>query len=128
MNLGIGVKHAVQCIVDINMTADKVGSGSMAIFSTPSLLALMECAAFELAQKGMDRGMTTVGGYIELRHTSPTPVGMSVVAEAKIAGVIDKKITFEICAFDKAGIIAEAKHTRYIVERKRFMRVADNKL
>ncbi len=84
MNLGVGLKHSVQCIVEPAMTADKVGSGSLAVFSTPSLLALMECAAFELAEKGLDNGMTTVGAYVELRHLSPTPVGIMVRAEAKI--------------------------------------------
>lgn len=128
MNLGIGLRHTVQCIVEPDMTADRVGSGSMAVFSTPSLLALMECTAFELAEKGMDKGMTTVGSHIELYHTSPTPIGVMVKAEAKIINIIDRKITFEITAYDKAGLVAEAKHIRYVVERKRFMRVADKKL
>lgn len=128
MNLGVGLRHTIQCIVEPDMTADKVGSGSLAVFSTPSLIALIECTAFELAEKGMDRGYTTVGSYIELHHMSPTPIGVMVKAEAKLKMIMDAKLDFEIMVYDKSGVVAEAKHTRYIVDRKSFMRVADKKL
>ena len=128
MNLGVGLKHSIQCIVEPDMTADRVGSGSLAVFSTPSLLALMEAAAFELAEKGMDRGYTTVGSRVDLHHMSPTPIGVMVRSEAKLTKVLDNRLTFKIMVFDKAGVIAEAVHIRYIVERKRFMRSADKKL
>ncbi len=127
MNLSIGLRHSVQCEVDHEMTARAVGSGSLDVFSTPSLLALMECAAFELAEKGLDRGLTTVGASIELKHMSPTPVGMIVMAEAVIKSLFDSRIVFNITAYDKEGIVAEATHTRFIVERKRFMRIVDKK-
>lgn len=128
MNLGVGLKHSIQCIVDPDMTADKVGSGSLAVFSTPSLLALMEATAYELAEEGMDSGYTTVGSYVELHHMSPTPIGIMVKSEAKLIKILDNRLTFKIIVFDKAGAIAEATHIRYIVDRKRFMRSADKKL
>ena len=128
MNLGIGLNHSIQCIVEPDMTADRVGSGSMAVFSTPSLLALMEATAFELAEKGMDRGYTTVGSYVELHHMAPTPIGVMVRSEAKLTKIMDNRITFRIMVFDKSGVVAEATHIRYIVDRKGFMRTADKKL
>lgn len=128
MNLGIGLNHSIQCIVEPDMTADRVGSGSMAVFSTPSLLALMEATAFELAEKGMDRGYTTVGSYVELHHMAPTPIGVMVRSEAKLTKIMDNRITFKIMVFDKSGVVAEATHIRYIVDRKGFMRTADKKL
>ena len=128
MNLGIGLKHSIQCIVEPDMTADKVGSGSLSVFSTPSLLALIEATAFELAENGMEEGYTTVGSYVELHHMSPTPVGIMVKAEAKLTKILDNRLTFKIIVYDKTGVIAEATHIRYIVERKRFMRTADKKL
>ncbi len=128
MNLGVGLKHSIQVIVEPDMTADNVGSGSLAVFSTPSLLALIEATAFELAEKGMDYGFTTVGSYVELHHLSPTPVGIMVKSEAKLTKLLDNRITFKIMVYDKAGLIAEATHIRYIVDRKRFMRTAEKKL
>jgi len=128
MNLGVGTKHSIKCIVEPDMTADRVGSGSLAVFSTPSLLALMEAAAFELAENGMDEGYTTVGSYVELHHMSPTPIGIMVEAEAKLTKILDNRITFKIMVYDKSGVIAEATHIRYIIDRKKFMRAADKKL
>lgn len=127
MNISIGLRHSVQCEVDQEMTAKAVGSGSLDVFSTPSLAALMECAAFELAEKGMDPGLTTVGSAINIQHMSPTPMGMVVLAEAVITGYFDRRIEYNIKAYDKEGLVAEATHVRYIVERKRFMRMADKK-
>lgn len=128
MNLGIGLTNSIQCIVEPDMTADKVGSGSLAVFSTPSLVALMEATAFEMAERGMDEGLTTVGTYVEVHHLSPTPIGIMVKCEAKITKILDDRITFKIMVYDKGGLIAEATHIRYIIERKRFMRAVDKKL
>jgi len=128
MNLAVGMKHTIKCVVDKDMTALAVGSGSLEVFSTPSLLALMEAAAFELAQQGVDKGYTTVGSAVDLHHVSPTPVGLTVMAEARITAMLNRKITFKITAFDKEGIIGEATHDRIIVDAAAFKRSCDAKL
>ena len=128
MNLGVGMKHSVRWEVTPEMTAIAQRSGDLEVFSTPSLAALIESSAYELAQKGMDRGMTTVGSKISIRHLSPTPIGLAVWAEAKITRIRENTIDFAITAFDKIGPISEAEHTRAIVNKKRFMIITGNKL
>ncbi len=128
MNLGVGMSRKERWEVTDDMTALAVRSGGEKVLSTPFLLALMECSAYELAQQGMDRGMTTVGTKVVLSHIAPTPVGLVVWAEARITRIRDNAIEFEISAFDKEGVIAEAKHTRAIINAKRFMTGAIRKL
>jgi predicted thioesterase len=128
VNLGVGMSFRERWEVTEDMTALAVRSGGARVLSTPFLLALMECSAYELAQKGMDRGMTTVGIKVTLNHLSPTPVGLVVWAEASISRIRDNAIEFEITAYDKTGVIAEATHTRAIVNEKRFINGAANKL
>jgi predicted thioesterase len=127
MNLGVGMKYTERWEVAPEMTAIAVKSGECEVLSTPSLLSLMECAAFELAQTGMDRGMTTVGTKVSLRHISPTPVGLVIWAEAKVTRIRDNMIDFYITAYDKNGIIGEAEHTRAIVDGRKFMNSARKK-
>lgn len=127
MNLGVGMKYTERWEVTPEMTAIAVKSGDSEVFSTPSLLALMECSAYMLAQNGMDRGMTTVGTKVSLRHIAPTPLGLVVWAEAKITRIRDNTLDFFITAYDKEGIIAEADHTRAIVNRRQFIRNANQK-
>ncbi len=128
VNLGVGMSYRERWEVTDDMTAYAVRSGGTPVLSTPYLLALMECSAFELAQQGMDRGMTTVGIKVTLSHLAPTPVGLVVWAEAIITRIRDNAIDFDITAYDKSGVIAEAKHTRAIVNEKRFVHGALNKL
>lgn len=128
MNLGVGMSRKERWEVTEDMTALAVRSGGEEVFSTPFLLALMECSAYELAQTGMDRGMTTVGIKVTLSHLAPTPVGLVVWADARISRILDHALEFEITAYDKNGPIAEAKHTRAIVNSRKFMANANRKL
>ncbi len=128
MNLGVGMSFRERWEVTEDMTAYAVRSGDTPVFSTPYLLALMECSAHQLAQQGMDRGMTTVGIKVTLSHLAPTPVGLVVWAESCITRIRENAIDFDITAYDKSGVIAEAKHTRAIVNEKRFVHGALKKL
>ena len=128
MNLGVGMSHKERWEVTDEMTALSVRSGGERVLSTPFLLALMECSAFELAEAGMDRGMTTVGIKVSLNHISPTPIGLVVWAEARITRIRDNTIDFEITAYDKGGVIGEASHTRAVVNSKKFKSIAAKKL
>ena len=128
MNLGVGMRRKERWEVTDDMTALAIRSGGEKVLSTPFLLAMMECAAYELAQAGMDRGMTTVGIKATINHIAPTPVGLVVWAEAKIVRIRDKTIDFDITAYDKEGVIGEARHTRAVVNSRNFMRNAKRKL
>ena len=128
MNLGVGMSRKERWEVTDDMSALAVRSGGEEVLSTPYLLALMECCAFELAEPGMDRGMTTVGIKVTLNHVSPTPVGLVIWAEARITRIRENTIDFDITAYDKEGVIGEAKHTRAIVSSKKFKVLAAGKL
>jgi len=128
VNLGVGMSRKERWEVSEDMTALAVRSGGAKVLSTPFLLALMECSAYELAQSGMDKKMTTVGIKVVLNHLAPTPVGLVVWADARITRIRENAIEFDITAYDKEGVIAEAKHTRAIVNEKIFMKSASKKL
>lgn len=108
--------------------ACSMGSGSLMVLATPAVVALMENAAAELAQKVLDNEeLTTVGTMISIEHTSPTPVGAEVTATAVLKENDGRIFHFEVFASDKKGEIAKGTHTRVSVKAVKFQNKADSK-
>ena len=70
----------------------------------------------------------TVGTHLDVAHTSATPIGMKVWADAVVTAVDGKKITFEVSAFDEAGEIGRGTHERFIIRPEKFLAKAQGKL
>ena len=102
-------------------TALALGSGDMEVFATPALVALMENAAMKAVQPELPEGSTTVGAFIETTHVKPSALGEEVSATAVLENVEGRKLTFKVTASDTKGMVGEATHIRYIVDRERFM-------
>lgn len=121
MVIEIGMKGKASTLAEREDTAQEVGSGSLLVYATPCMSALMEAAACEAIEKGLAEGETSVGIELNLQHTSATPVGMEVWAEAEVTAVDGKIITFSIQAYDEAGAIGNAIHKRAVVNVQRFL-------
>ena len=128
MEITVGMKGEVSSFVEREDTAKEVGSGSLLVYATPCMVALMEGAACEAIEEAMDETKTTVGTALNIEHISATPVGMDVRAEAVVTAVDGKVITFEIHAFDETGEIGKGTHKRVIVPTQKFLDKAYNKL
>lgn len=124
----IGTKGTAEATVDESRLAVTVGSGSLRVYATPMLCALMEEAACKAIEAYLEDGETTVGTSLELRHTSATPEGMSVKAEAEIIEVSGREITYSITAYDVKGEIGSCTHKRVQVGIERFMQKVSSKL
>ena len=128
MEISIGMKGMATTVVEREDTAYEVGSGSLLVYATPCMAALMEGAACEAIAECMGEDKTSVGIELALSHTSATPVGLEVRAEAEVTAVEGKIITYHIEAFDEAGKIGEATHKRAIVSAQRFLDKVYSKL
>jgi len=128
MEISVGMKGEVSSFVEREDTAREVGSGSLLVYATPCMVALMEGAACEAIDGALDESSTTVGTAMNIEHISATPVGMDVRAEATVTAVEGKVITFEVHAYDEAGEIGKGIHKRAIVPTQKFLEKAYNKL
>ncbi len=104
------------------LTAKEMGSGSLAVFATPALVALMEAAAVAAIDPFLLPGYSSVGIELSVKHLSATPVGEEVRAQAEVIDVQGKRIIFEVRAWDNAEMIGEGTHARYLIEVEKFMR------
>jgi predicted thioesterase len=111
--------HAATHVTDA-LTAPTVGSGSVNVYATPSMIALMEAAAVDCVERYLAPGQATLGVHLDVNHTAATPPGLAVKAKATLVAVDGRKLTFEIEARDAHEKIGSARHTRIVVDTERF--------
>ena len=128
MEITVGMKGEAWTEVEKEDTAQIVGSGSLLVYATPCMVALMEGAACEAIAEALGEDQTTVGIALNIEHTSATPVGLEVHAEAEVTAVDGKVITFDVKAFDEIGEIGHGSHKRVIVNSQKFLDKAYMKL
>lgn len=128
MEIEIGKKITKTDIVTSDKLACNVGSGNVAVYATPMVVALIESAAAELAQEFVPEGCTTVGTNISIEHLSATAEGAEVYATAQLIESDGRKFEFAVEAYDNAGIIAKGTHQRFSVKTDKFISKAMAKL
>jgi len=121
MEITVGMTGVVSTSVEREDTASEVGSGSLLVYATPCMVALMEGAACEAIAPALADEKTTVGIALNISHLAATPVGMEVRAEAEVTEVDGNTITFSVTAYDEKGKIGEGTHKRAIVTTQRFL-------
>ena len=121
MEILVGMTGEVSTCVEREDTALEVGSGSLLVYATPCMVALMEGAACEAIASALPEEKTSVGTELNISHLSATPVGLEVRATAEVTAVEDPMITFKVEAFDEKGKIGEGTHKRAVITTQRFL-------
>lgn len=119
-----GLRATVAETVTEDHTAERVGSGDVAVYATPGVLALVERAAVAALEGALEPGQTSVGARVELDHLAPTPPGPRVEATASLEEVDGRRLRFSFTVSDPAGEIARGTHLRVVVERGPFLESA----
>jgi fluoroacetyl-CoA thioesterase len=110
------------------LLATHLGSGSVEVYATPAMVALIESAAVAAIDPLLPEGQASVGVALDVRHLAATPPGQQVRARAEVVGVEGRKVTFRVQAWDEHELIGEGTHTRYVIDAARFMERARAKL
>lgn len=128
MSVTVGMKIRVEEVVTEQNTAICAGSGTLPVFATPFMCALMEKAAWMAIAPALNEGDSSVGTKLSISHVSATPVGLKVWAESEVTAVDGKRIEFKVTAGDEKGLIGEGTHERFIVTDERFLAKTAKKL
>lgn len=120
-NLEINMKGKSEDIVVRENTAVKIGSGSIYVYATPMMVGLMENAALNTVDESLGDEYSTVGININVDHISATPIGKKVWSEVILTKIEGKKLYFNVSAYDEDKKIGEGTHTRYIINKERFL-------
>ena len=117
----VGLKYESTVVVSPSNTAATLGSGDMDVFATPAMVALMENAAMLAVAAHLPEGSATVGTQMNTSHIEASPLGATITASAELTEVEGRKLTFAVKAWDEKGTIGEGVHTRFVVDRERFL-------
>lgn len=126
--LTLNIKGNAELLVDENYSAKTMGSGTLEVFATPAMIALMEKTAWKSVQDHLDEGQGTVGIALDVKHVAATPLGMKVCCESQLIQIDGKKLTFSVKAYDEVGLIGEGTHERFIVMNEKFQNKANEKV
>jgi predicted thioesterase len=119
--LETGLSAEVTDTVTEKNTAAALGSGTLPVYATPSMVALMEKAAVAATQSRLPAGFSTVGTSVRITHLAASPVGMRVRAVAELQAIDGRRLVFKVSVFDDADKIGEGEHERFIIESAKFM-------
>ncbi|MGN0068466.1 MAG: thioesterase family protein [Prevotella sp.] len=116
-----GISHTSTLTVEAVHTAAEMGSGDMSVLATPAMVALMENSAMKCVAPFLEEGQTTVGAHIASSHLAPTAPGETVCATAILVKAEGRRLSFRVEARQGDKLIGEGEHTRYIVDRVKFL-------
>lgn len=124
--LETGIRGTQSVKVEESNSARVMGSGTLDVFATPAMIALMEKTAWMSVASELEAGQGTVGTMLEITHDAPTPLGMTVTCDSELVEIDGRRLVFEVTAKDEKGVvIGRGRHERFIVWEEKFQAKAD---
>lgn len=120
--MSIGKQSTATTIVNNQNTAKAVKSGSIDVFATPMMIALMEQAASDCLTDILQSGQTSVGTQINVTHKAASPLGAKISATATITHIDGRKVLFQVTAHDNVTEIGNGTHERFIIDQEKFLK------
>src|SRR5258707_7561545 len=114
-HLPIGREGRAELVVADAHTAPRIGSGRVRVLATPVMINLMEAASLDAVEAMLPAGHQSLGIKLDVTHVAATPVGMRVVATARLVGVDGRRLRFEVEARDEKETIGSGTHERVVV-------------
>ena len=123
-----GITGTQTITVTEDKTAQAMGSGTLPVFATPAMIALIEETAWKSVADELEEGCVTVGTSLNVKHLAASPVGMKVTCNTTLVEVDKRRLVFSVEVEDETGKIGEGTHERFIVQAEKFQNKADAKL
>lgn len=126
--LKLGITGTQSVTVSEHNSAKTMGSGTLDVFATPAMIALMEKTAWTSISSYLEDGQGTVGTKLDVSHNAPTPLGMTVTCESKLVEIDGRRLVFELTVSDGKDVIGSGRHERFLIWDEKFQQKANSKL
>ena len=103
-------------------SAAHLGSGSVNVLSTPSMILFMEIAARNALEEILPEELSSVGVAVDIKHRKAVKIGTTVSSEVEVINIDRKKITFSVVVRHDEDILGDGTHTRFIIEKSKFFK------
>jgi predicted thioesterase len=117
----IGTTKERVIIANSNQTTSFLWEGEN-VLSTPSMISEMEETCRLLLKDFFlkDKEWDSVGTLVEIRHIAATPIGSKIRLKAIVESVNNRKVMFNVEAFDEIEKIGDGRHERFIINIPKF--------
>ena len=116
---GIAEAWTVTTTPDMGIT--HLGPDVPSMYSTPSMVSLIEGACVRLITKYVEPGEQSVGFHIDVKHLAPTTIGKQVTAAVTLREINGRRLLFDVEVTNEDGAkIGEGIHERALIDIKRF--------
>jgi len=123
----VGAESSTEYTADAARLADRYGNKGVRVLATPHLVALAETECIRCVAEHVERGWSTVGIRLDVRHLAPTPEGMRFTMRAALKQVDRRRLVFEVEARDEVDRVFVGTHERVLVETAKFVEGAEKK-
>jgi predicted thioesterase len=91
------------------------------MYSTPSMISLIEGTCVRLITRYVDPGEQSVGYRVDVKHLAPTQIGKKVTARVALRELNGRRCIFDVEVFNEDGVkIGEGTHERALIDINRF--------
>lgn len=116
-----GVSDEVTITTTPDMGITHLGPNVPSMYSTPSMVQLIEGACVRLMGRYVDAGEQSVGYRVDVRHLAPTVIGKKVTARVSLREVNGRRYVFDVEVSNEDGVkIGEGLHERALIDINRF--------
>ena len=100
-----------------------LGPDVPSMYSTPSMVSLIEGTCVRLITRYVEPGEQSVGFRVDVKHLAPTQIGKQVTAKVTLREVNGRRMKFEFEVDNEDGVrIGEGLHERALIDINRFAR------
>ncbi len=104
-----------------DMGITHLGPSVPSMYSTPSMVQLIEGTCVQLITRYVDEGEQSVGYHVDVKHLAPTTIGKQVTARVTLREVNGRRYLFAVEVTNEDGVkIGEGLHERALINISRF--------
>jgi fluoroacetyl-CoA thioesterase len=116
---GISEEMTITTTPDMGIT--HLGPDVPSMYSTPSMISLIEGTCVRLITRYVDSGEQSVGFRVDVKHLAPTAIGKQVTARVTLRELNGRRCIFDVEVHNEEGIrIGEGLHERAVIDIRRF--------
>ncbi len=117
-----GISDEMTITTTPEMGITHLGPNVPSMYSTPSMIQLIEGTCVRLITRYVDEGEQSVGYRVDVKHMAPTPIGKQVTARVVLNELNGRRYTFGVEVINEDGVkIGEGTHERALIDIARFV-------
>jgi predicted thioesterase len=98
-----------------------LGPDVPSMYSTPSMVQLIEGTCIQLISQYVEPGEQSVGFRVDIKHLAPTTIGKRVTSTVTLREINGRRYTFDVAVVNEDGVtIGAGMHERALIDIKRF--------